>query len=90
MAKDNLYADTAISSLKLALSYGNMYHTTTNLSWDNRPFYKYNISTKRFAQINSELDFNNCIMNKVFLFKSTQSLTAAQTKNLIEEIKEWQ
>ena len=90
MAKDNLYADTAISSLKLALSYGTMYHTTTNLSWNNRPFYKYNISTKRFTQINSELDFNNCIMNKVFLFKSTQSLTAAQTKDLIEEIKEWQ
>lgn len=91
MAKDNLYANTAIESLKLALANG-LRHYQKSVSWDdndNKPYYKYDISKKQFVEIISEDEFLNCVNHNIFIF-SRKNIADNNEVLLIEEIKEWQ
>ena len=90
MAQDNLYSETAIASLKLALSIGFYHYTADNLSWSNRPYYKYDVQKKQFVELATENELTECLNNNVFLFGPKSNLVkvrlTAEQKEKISNI----
>ena len=90
MAQDNLYSETAIASLKLALSIGFYHYTADNLSWSNRPYYKYDVQKKQFVELATQGELTECLNNNVFLFGPKSNLVkvrlTAEQKEKISNI----
>ena len=92
MAYDNLYAETAIASLKLALSKGYYHYDDSKCIWNNTSiYYKYDSSIKDFVRITGANELKSCLYHQIFIFgtdssKTTLRLTSEQKAKISEAI----